>query len=46
MAQLEEAVAIARTTRMAVYLAIFLANLCEALVDDGKKLSDAWYAGM
>ncbi|MEO5881789.1 MAG: hypothetical protein ABIQ06_05185, partial [Caldimonas sp.] len=37
VAQLEEAVAIARTMRMPAYLAIFLANLCEALVDDGQR---------
>lgn len=37
LAQLEEAVAIARSTRMNLYLAVFLANLCEALVDDGQR---------
>lgn len=34
--QIEEAVAIARAAQMPAYLAIFLANLSEVLVDDGR----------
>lgn len=37
LAHLEEAVAIGRRTRMSTYLPPYLANLCETLVDDGRR---------